>query len=267
VRRAEIALLRMLLVVLVLPAAGCSGAARRAESFQRIEAEVDAICKCPDVACVDRESKDWWDLPWPDLRGADRETHDRSVELSRRGSRCQLGKYAQAEIELFGAWAARTCACTERACADAVDDEIVAWIKKEEHEPSRGPILSYARDAVLQHDRCYGKLAGTPAAPAPAPATPAPAPATYAEDVVGRIAAAAGLVCGCVTMVCADLVDHELVEEIRARYYRVESDPTMGMVLSSHAKAPYARFEQCHVDKSAKWPHMSRLRGNYGIEP
>lgn len=264
-RRAVSVVLLVLLALLVLPAAGCSGAARRAESFQRIEAEVEAICKCPDLACVEREAKDWDDLPWPDLRGADRETHDRSVGLSRRGSRCQLGKYAQAEIERFGAWAARTCACTERACADTVDDEVVAWIKKEEHEPSRGPILSYARDAVLQHDRCYGKLAGAPAAPAP-PA-PAPAPATYAEDVVGRIAAAAGLACGCATMACADLVDHELVEGIRARHYRVESDPTMGMVLSSHAKAAYARFEQCHVDKSAKWPHMSRLRGNYGIEP
>jgi hypothetical protein len=244
-------------VIAMLLAVGCSGGNRAWQP--KIEAAVEAICKCPDVACVDREAKGWWDLPWPDLRGASRETHERSIELSRRGSRCQLGKYAQAEIAQVVAWSARTCACTASECANAVDDEIVAWLRKMEQDPPLGPILEYARDAILEHDRCYAKLAGAPAAP--------PAPAARPDGVAQRVAAAADLVCACATMVCADLVDYELVDGIDSRYSSSVDEPTTGMVLAGPAKDANARFQRCHVARSAKWPHKSRLLGKYGIDP
>ncbi|MBA3457394.1 MAG: hypothetical protein H0T42_30210 [Deltaproteobacteria bacterium] len=244
----------MRLAWLVLLAA-CSSS--RATDWPKLEEAVEAICKCTSKDCVARESHEWFSLPWPDLRFADRKTHDRTIALSDRGTLCMLRWNMKEDIDMFAAWAKRTCACTDAACANAVDDEIVMWRKKMEHEIVTGNILGAARDAVIQHDACFAKLSGGARQAA----------STLPSTMVERIAATADLICACSTLVCADLHDEELVTWIESRYYRPESDPTTGMVLSGPAKASNTRLLKCHAGLSTRWPHKTRLEGAYGIGP
>jgi hypothetical protein len=238
---------------------GCATQAQkqRQNPWPTLEARVDAVCTCTDRTCVDRESADWDNLPWPDLRRADRATHERTVALSNRGNLCQLAHRSKEDTDAFAQWAEKMCACTDATCAGAVDDEVIKWFQKMNQEPVTTRILLLLRDSIIELDGCYAKVTGV---------TPPP-PVVLPNDIPGRVGAVAEQICACATLACAEYHDNAFGEWINAQYHRLGHDPTMGMVLADQVPASNKRYQQCHADKSTKWPHKSRLLNNYGIEP
>ena len=241
-------------VVLVL-FLGC--ATQKQTPWPKLEAEVDAICKCTDLPCVDRESADWDKLPWPDLRRADRATHERTVALSDRGNRCQLSARSKDDLGAFAQWAEKMCACTDATCANAVDDEVITWFQKMAQEPVATRIMVLLRDPIVKLDGCYAKATGVTQPP----------PVVLPNDIPGRVGAVAEQICACATLACADFRDNDFIEWVNMQYHRLGHDPTMGMVLADQVPASNKLYQHCHANASAKWPHTSRLRANYGIDP
>jgi hypothetical protein len=250
-------MIRVVVVVLVLViASGCGGSTPRTD-WVKLEHSVDSICACKDLACVDAESAGWDDLPWPALPTARRPAFERAVALSTRGNLCQLRHRAKPELDLFAQWADRMCQCTDAACAIAVDDETVAWIEQNNDQPVTSRILQVTPDVIIKLDVCHAKATGAPVAAA----------ITMPDTIPERIAATADRICACSTMLCAELFDSTLVDWIGSQYRNQGYDPPTGMILTGPARQANATYKRCHVAKSTKWPHRSRLLNQYGIDP